>query len=89
MRIFIVGIPGQSRTAQHEAETVAQIELKLDIGYKVIGEVLDGVAVSPVLPDGLKHYSFMTSLLRTHGIELREWLAENGCVCKCEVNAAE
>jgi hypothetical protein len=83
MRTFVIGIPGQDRTTRHEAETLSQATMRLDIGYKVVGEVVDGVAISPALPDGLKRYSFLTSILRDHGLELREWLAENGCVCKC------
>jgi hypothetical protein len=66
----------------HKAETFAEAKEKLLIGYKVVSELVDGVTVPP-LPDGLKHYTFLTSLLINHGLELREWLAENGCVCRC------
>lgn len=89
MRTFVIGIPGSGRTVKHEADTLAQMKLRLDIGYDVLGEVVDGVAISPPLPDGLKRYSFMTSVLRDHGLELREWLAENGCVCKCGASASK
>jgi hypothetical protein len=64
------------------ADTRAELESQLLIGYKIVNELVDGVTV-PSLPDGLKHYSFLTSLLVNHGLELREWLAENGCVCRC------
>lgn len=67
----------------HKAETLAEVKANLLIGYKVVNELVDGVTVPP-LPDGLKHYTFMTSILQNHGLELREWLAENGCVCRCE-----
>ena len=83
MRTFVIGIPGSGRTVTHEAESVKLMELRLDIGYKVLGEMVSGAAIAPALPDGLKHYTLMTSLLRDHGLELREWLAENGCVCRC------
>lgn len=89
MRTFIIGIPGQDRTTRHEAETLAQATMRLDIGYRVIGEIVDGVAISPALPDGLKRYSFLTSILRDHSLELREWLADNGCVCKCGNSASD
>lgn len=82
MRQFGVMIPGQDRIVFHKGETLAAVKKTLMIGYMVVNELVDGVTVPP-LPDGLKYYSFMTSLILNHGLELREWLEANGCVCKC------
>lgn len=82
-RTFTIGRPDSGRTSNVEGASLAQVQLRLDIGFKVLGEVVDGVTITPALPDGLRHYTFLTSLLRDHGLELREWLADNGCVCKC------
>lgn len=82
MRYFGVMGPNRDKIIPHKAETLAECREKLLIGYEVVNEIVDGICVPP-MSDGLKHYTYMTHLLLTHGLELREWLAENGCVCKC------
>ena len=83
MRIFGILSPNSDRvTSYQKAATFGELQEKLLIGYKIVNEVLDGITVPP-LPDGLKRYTYMTHLLHVHGEELREWLAGNGCVCRC------
>jgi hypothetical protein len=84
MRVRQFGImrPDGSGIFFKKSETLAAAQKDLMIGYTLVNELVDGVTVPP-MPDGLKHYSFMTSLLLNHGLELREWLQENGCVCQC------
>jgi hypothetical protein len=85
VRKFGVKAPNQDRVVLHEAPTLEAERMalaKAGFGYIVVHEVVDGVSVEP-LPDGLKRYSFMTSLLVNHADELREWLAEQGCTCQC------
>ncbi len=79
MRTFLVNGP-RGNMIRHEAETMAELKAKLLIGYEVAGEVVDGVQIAPPLPDGLKRYTFMTSLLRDHGPELVAFLREAGFV---------
>ncbi len=87
-RTFGIIAPQGDRISFQKAATRAELEEKLLIGYKIVNELVDGVTVPP-LPDGLKRYSFMTSLLMNHSLELREWLAENGCVCRCGQASAD
>lgn len=88
MRTFVISSPTDGREFDSQASSLEELEGKLLIGYRVIAERVSGVKV-PVLPDGLKHYTFLTSLLQNHGIELREWLMDNGCVCRCSCSKDE
>lgn len=84
-RIFGAKAPNSDRIVYHKSSTLNALRMELarsGHGYIVVNEVVDGVAVPP-MSDGLKRYSFLTSLLQNHGLELREWLADNGCVCRC------
>ncbi len=81
-RTFGIMRPREEVIIYQRADTRAELESQLLIGYKIVNELVNGLTVPP-LPDGLRHYSYLTALLLNHGLELREWLAENGCVCRC------
>lgn len=81
MRIFMVTPPTEpSRVIKHEAMSFEEAKKKLLIGYKIVGELVDNVPV-PVLPDGLKRYTYLTHILIHHGDELKEWLQDQGFRC--------
>jgi hypothetical protein len=67
---------GTNRLIDHQAETLAEEKERIQDGYELVSERVDGVEVPP-LPDGLKHYSLLTFILQNHEQELREWLDEN------------
>lgn len=87
MRIFEVKAP-DGRVIRHAAESKAAIEAKLSAGYELVAEIFGhghtvhgegGVADAlrgPVMPDGEKAPSLLTSLLHHHGDELRAWVAK-------------
>src|SRR5437868_13312334 len=78
VRRFLVQNLADNRVITHEAESLADSQKKLLVGYKIVGEIVDNVTLHQPLPDGLPHYTFMTALLMNHGLELVEWLRDNG-----------
>ena len=80
MRKFLIKALHDNRLILREVRSKKELEETLLTNYAIEYEVLDGINVPPVLPDGLETYTYLTYLLHTTGPQLKDWLISEGFV---------